>query len=390
MEELTLDHLTDLSLQSATPAVSIYMPTHRAGPETRQDPIRFKNLVQNAHQQLLDRGMNPRAADGFLAPAQALLDDYPFWQHQREGLALFLSENDFHYHRLPFEVSERAVVSRSYYVKPVLPLFTNNGHYYILAVSQDEVRLFEGTRHTVGQIDLPEGTPDNMDAALPGDSGEQQVQFRSATSPRSAARGGDSGGVFSGGGGGDEVLKERIGRYLNVVDRALRSLYANWRAPLVLAGVDYLLPIYRENSEYANIMPEGITGSPEHLRPEELQQQAWPIVEPYFRSEIETAIEEYGQGAATGQATDDLAAAVTAANAGRVSRLLLAIDAQAWGDYDEQTGELRHVQDEQGAEDDLALLDYVAVKVLRKGGVVFVLPKDEMPTDSPVAAVLRW
>ena len=389
MEDLTLDHLTELSLQSATPAVSIYMPTHRAGPETRQNPIRFKNLVQDAYQQLLDRGLNPREADGILAPAQALLDNYPFWQHQREGLALYVAENDFHYHRLPFEAAERAVVSRSYYIKPVLPLFTNNGHYYILAVSQDEVRLFEGTRHTVGQIDLPDDTPENIQAVMPSNSAWQRGQIRTASS-RAGAVGGDSGDILSGVGEGDEVHKERLGRYFNMLDRALKSLYANWRAPLVLAGVDYLLPIYRENSEYANIMPEGITGSPEHLRPDELQQQAWPIVEPYFRKETEAAIEEYGQGAAIGQATDDLAAAMTAANAGRVSKLFLAIDAQAWGDYDEQTGELRHVQDEQGADDDLALLDYIAITVLRKDGVVFVLPKEEMPTDSTVAAVLRW
>lgn len=34
------------------------------------------------------------------------------------------------------------VIDQSYYVKSVLLLFTNNGLYYILAISQDEVRLF--------------------------------------------------------------------------------------------------------------------------------------------------------------------------------------------------------------------------------------------------------
>jgi hypothetical protein len=385
MEDLTLDHLKDLSLQSAATAISIFMPTHRAGPDTRQDPIRFKNLVQDARQRLLDRGMGPRPVEALLAPVQRLVEDYHFWQHQREGLAVFLTEDDFHYHRLPFEVSELLVLSRSYYVKPVLPLFTNNGHYYLLALSQDETRLFEGTRHTVGELDMPEDAPDSM-ADMPGAASEKQAPFSFPSRWES------TGAAFRGGGSGtgDEYEKMRIGRYLNKVDRALSELYANWTAPLVLAGVEYLLPIYRENSEYRNIMDEGITGSPEHLRAEELHALAWPIVEPYFRSETEAAIGDYGQSAAAGTATDDLAAVVEAANLGRVKTLMLAIDAPAWGKYDAETGKVLHVQAEQSAEDDLALLDYTAMKVLRKDGAVFVLPQEEMPTASPVAAVLRW
>jgi len=42
------------------------------------------------------------------------------------------------------------------------------------------------------------------------------------------------------------------------------------KAPLVLAGVEYLFPIYQEANTYPDLVEEGITGNPENLKPEEL------------------------------------------------------------------------------------------------------------------------
>jgi hypothetical protein len=166
MKDLTLEQLKALAQQTSSPSISIFLPTHRAGQDAQQDPIRFKNLLREAEKQFLDNGTGPREVSALLQPAQALLDDTNFWNYQRDGLAVFLAEDDFHHYHLPFSVEELLIISQTYYVKPVLPLFMNNGHYFILAISQNEVRLFEGTQHTVGQIDLPEGTPESLEEAL--------------------------------------------------------------------------------------------------------------------------------------------------------------------------------------------------------------------------------
>lgn len=389
MENLTLDQIKGLSQQNQSPSISIFLPTHRAGQDTQQDPIRFKNLLREAELSLLDREMGPREVSALLQPAQALLEEAHFWQHQRDGLAVFIAPDDFHYYHLPFQVEELLVIAQSYYFKPVLPLFTNNGHYYILAISQDEVRLFEGTRYSVGQIDLPDDTPESLDEALQFDDPEKQLQFHSGTSP-STAQGGIRSGMFHGHGPGDEEQKERIERYLNLLDARLKEIFHQTQAPLILAGVDYLLPIYHKVSEYTNIMKEGITGSPEHLRPEELQEQAWTIVEPYFRQEMEKAVEQYQQLAVTAKATDNIEEIVAAAFYGRVDKLLLAVDTQVWGIFNPDTGKVVHFQAGQSQEDDLALLDFAAMQTLQKDGNVYALSQEEMPTDSPIAAVLRY
>lgn len=385
MENLTLDQLKGLAQQAANPSISLFLPTHRTGQEIQQDPIRLKNLLRDAEHHFRNSGMGPREVRALLQPAHALLNDSYFWQHQYDGLAVFMAADDFHYYRLPFRVEELLIIARSYYVKPVLPLFTNNGHYYILAISQNEIRLFEGTRHSVGQIDLPAEIPTSLNEALNLDEPEKQLQMHTGSSP-----GGASTGMFHGQGSGAEEQEAGIEHYLNLVDSGLKKIFREQRAPLVLAGVDYLLSIYRRVSEYAHIMPEGITGSPEHLLPEALQEQAWPIVEPYFRQEMEKIVAEYQQYAGTDKASDNIKEIVAAAVHGRVDRLVLAVDTPVWGLFNRDTGKVVYYQEGQRKEDHLPLLDFAAMQTLQNGGTVFALSQDEMPTKSAIAAVFRY
>jgi hypothetical protein len=388
MEILSLDEFKNLAQRAQDPSITILMPTHRAGPDTQQDPIRFRNLLREVERRLQDDGMGRRNVEAFLQPAQALLEDGEFWRHQQEGLALYLSDGDFHTYRLPYAVDEQAIISQSYYTKPLLPLFTNNGHYFILAVSLNEVRMFEATRDGVGEVELPGDTPTSLAEALKYDDIEQELQFSTGTP------GGDRDGMGFGHEVGDETRKIRIGRYLNKLDHGLKPLYRGQEAPLVLAGVDYLLPIYRKVSEYPHILEEGIEGSPEGLRAEELRERAWPLVEPHFRQELEAVLAAYGQGAGTGQAVDDIEEVVAAAHHGRVDTLLVAVDAQVWGTFDPENGKVQVDEQaetqEAGRDDRILLADSAATQTLLNGGTVYALPQEELPTQSPVAALLRY
>lgn len=380
MKNLTLDQIKGLAQQTANPSISIFLPTHRAGQDTQQDPIRFKNLLRDAEKQFLDSGMGPREVDALLKPAQALLDDSNSWNHQSEGLAVFMTSDEFHYFPLPFRVEELLIIAQSYYVQPVLPLFTNNGHYYILAISLNDVRLFEGTRYGVGQIALPDGIPANMEEALRLDGPQKSLQMHS----------GDGGGMFHGQGSGNEDQKIWIEQYLNLVDASLKEIFREQNAPLILAGVDYLLPMYRKVSEYQHIMEEGITGNPDHLSPEELQEQAWLIVETSFQQETKKTVEQYQQLADTDKATDNVEEIVAAAFNGRVDKLILSVENQIWGAFNPKDGKVIRSPEGQSKKHNLALLDFTAMNTLQNGGTVCALSQDEMPTDSPIAAVFRY
>jgi hypothetical protein len=95
--------------------VSIFLPTHQAGAQTQQDPIKLKNLLREAEEQLLTKGLRAPQAEQLLGPARELLDDSVFWRHQSDGLAVFLSRGVFRYYRLPLNFEDLVVVADRYY-----------------------------------------------------------------------------------------------------------------------------------------------------------------------------------------------------------------------------------------------------------------------------------
>ena len=172
MPILSQDELKSVITAGQGPAVSIFLPTHRAGPDIRQDPIRLKNLIKDAEQELIREGSRSSEAQALMAPVSRLLDDSTFWRHQEEGLVIFRSQDTFRVYRVPINVQEFVSVSERFYIKPLLPILMHDARYYVLALSQKAVRLLECTRahvHNVELPDVPQGgrTPHRTGTAIP-------------------------------------------------------------------------------------------------------------------------------------------------------------------------------------------------------------------------------
>ncbi len=381
MDLLPREELEKLVEGHGGPCVSIFLPTHRAGTETQQDPIRLKNLLGEAREDLLARELRSTEADQILEPACELLVDDVFWRYQSDGLAIFLSRDDFRSYRLPLRFEELAVVADRYHVKPVLPLLTGDGQFYVLALSQNEVRLLRATRHSVGEVELRD-VPESLADALRHDDPEKQLQFHTGTS---GGRGGRA-AVFHGHEAAD--AKDDILCYFRRIDRGVREALKGSRALLVLAGVDYLLPIYREANTYPHLVEEGITGNLERLSKEEVHREAWAIVRPHFLEARREAVARYEQLAGTGQTSNDLREIIPAAYYGRVDVLFAAAGSRRWGCFDPGTGEAElHEEAEFGDGD---LLDFAAVQTLLNKGTVYVLNPEDMPGSVVVASVFRY
>lgn len=381
MDLLTKDDLAALLTQSEAPCVSLFMPTHRVGEETRQDPIRFKNLLGQAEEQLIGLGLRSPEARELLEPAQALLDNSAFWRYMSDGLALFAAPETFRTFRLPLELRELVMVADRFRIKPLLPLFAGDGHFFVLALSQSLIRLLEATHYSVDEIDL-KTVASGIDETLFDDI-EKELQFQTSSSGRR----GDRAALFHGHDPADDE-KDRILRYFHKVDDGLRQVLRDEQSPLVLAGVDYLLPLYKEANNYPHVVDEGITGSPEEMSAEDLHQSAWSIVEPHFAQAQREAQAQYAQMAGTGLTSDRIEEVVPAAHHGRVSILWVALGAQVWGHFDAKAGSAHlHDEPERSSED---LLDLAALQTLLKGGTVYAVEPETVPGDALVAALFRY
>jgi hypothetical protein len=388
MDILTRAEVEQLMREEQQWCVSIYMPTHRTGPETQQDPIRLKNLLGEAERLLSARGVGTRDVQKILEPANKLLQDSYFWHHQSDGVAIFLSPNRGRRYRLPLNLEELVVVTDHFDIKPLLPLLTGDGQFYILALSQNEVRLLNGTRYSISEVDIGHVAGSLADA-LPSDGHQASLQIH--TSGSAGGKTGDGSVTFHGqGGGSDESAKNDLLRYFHLVADGLTEFLQGEQVPLMLAGVEYLLPIYKEANTYPNLIDMVIKGNPDLLRADELHKRAWDIIGPLFQAAQEEAVAHYQQlaGQASERVADTLEKIVPSAYHGRVETLFVASGVQQWGVFDPVTDEIElHDPIESG---DAPLLDLATVQTYLKGGIVYAVEPEEVPGGTSAAAVLRY
>lgn len=387
MSTISRDEIRTLLYTQADYCVSLYIPTARRGvASTQQNPIRFMNALRQAEDHLLACGLRTSEARTLLEPATHLLYHKVFWRHQSDGLAVFLTSDMSHcqYYRLPLAFDELVVVTNRLHLKPLLPLLNGDGQFYVLALSQNNVRLLQCTRYSVMEVALPD-IPTSLDEALQRDYATAPVQFYTCTQGRgSVARA----AILHGYGVGNEDHKTDLLRYFQQIDRGLRTLLCDEQVPLVCAGVDYLLPIYREANTYAGLMDVGIPGNPEGSRAEELHAQAWSIVQPVFAQAQVKAEARYRRYAGTGLALNDVPAIITAACHGRVAMLFVAVGVQQWGLVNPHTGVAQLHQE--ASPGDADLLDVAAIQTFIHGGTVYAVAPDDVPGGAPLAAVLRY
>ena len=358
-------------------AVSVYMPTHRVA-ETEGDPLRLRHLLDKGEHNLVAKGLRTPDARNLLAPARALLSDALFWQHQDESLALFMTPKSFRYFNLPVSAPETVVVSEEFFIRPLLPLLTNDGAYYLLSLSLNHVALFQCRQDTCREIS-PGKMPRSLEEALRFDDPEKQLQQHSA---------GSGTAIFHGQGGPNDLNKENISRFFQQINRSLESLLAGEKAPLVIAGVDYLHPMFRAASSYPNILSRGIEGNPDKVNPDVLHRQAWQAVHPYFRQVQEKALAEYINASGQGPSVNDLAQVIPAAVDGRIYNLFVAEGLQQWGAYD--TAEHKVRLDKEPSNGSYDLIEFLVKQALLTGGSIYILTAEEMPSPTGVAAVLRY
>ncbi|OGR42278.1 MAG: hypothetical protein A2X35_00815 [Elusimicrobia bacterium GWA2_61_42] len=373
----------ELLREQEGPCVSVFMPTVKGSEETKQNPIKYKKLLAEAEKKLEAGGLRAPAARKFLDPARPLLEDHKFWQYQSGGLALFLSHDVKRVYTLPLNFSELAVVADHFCVTPVLPLFAEDGRFYVLALSQHSLRLYHCSRYSVTEVDLKQ-LPKSITDLLELNPREKQLQFHGNTEG-SASRG--KAAMFHGHGEDTDEAKDNMLVYFHNVNRGVNSMLRSDGAPLVLAGVDYLTRIYAKANTYPNLvgmMPGSAVGS----RPEELREKAWELVKPLFEAGELAAVRQYERLMGTPKASNHIKTILKAAEEGKVGTLLVSANAQRWGLFDPDLGVLAmHSKPELS---DTELVDLCATRTLHHGGKVHVLEQSKMPGVAPVAAILRY
>lgn len=375
----------------ADSCVSIYVPTEPTGEQGQAGPIELKNLLTQAEERLIARQLRPATVRGMLQPAHDLQADRAFWKSQSLGLAVFLANGSLRAWRLPARFAPFAFVGNHFYIKPLLPLVEGEDQYFVLAVSQNEVKLYAGNRTSVSQIHVDE-LPKNLAEALHFHQPEGLFQVRSihrAGPPAARGKSAKEGAVFHGqGAGGPEHHKDDILAYFRAINGALEGFLHGQSAPLLFAGVDYLFPIFREASSYPFLVDRPLDGNPALWNAVELFKRARPIVEPHWSRSRQRDARRIVDLTGTDLVSSDIEHVLPAAEEGRVDAVFVALDAQLWGSFDPATRRVDIRGGKQdGAED---LLELVARTVLEHQGQAYGVPVSDLPVGLLLAAHYRY
>ncbi len=374
---LALEELRILLAQHAPPCLSLYLPSRRGG--SAEDRNRYAALLSEARGRMVEQ-LGVRGAEGLLRPLEALSKP-AFWQASTEGLALFHCPDHSALFRLPVKVSERVHVGTSFQVRQLVEFLGTNQHFYALTLSQGRIAFFKGNATGLAHVELPPGLESLEEALGPAEHERKTTQHQSSR-----------GGVRSVVGGTntwDASRDEDLARWFRLVDAALWAILRDEKAPLVLAGPEREVHIFQRVSRYAGLAPRSVHENLVKASSGELHKRVWPIVQELARASEARVLEHYQQLVSSARALDEIRALAHFAVTGRVRELLLDKDALLFGTMDRASGALElHGSAGGAAEEDV--LDDIAEAVLLRGGEVYSLPREVMPSKSPIAGTLRW
>lgn len=253
--------------------VSIYVPFIEPSGATNPEQIEFKNLLRQASVALIAAGAKPKVAEDTLRPARELINSQEFWPNKRSSLAVFAQQEFFRYYHLPDSGAPHLLtIDKRFNLKPLLAAMRDDTRYYLLALSHRSVKLFEGGHYEIKRVE-PKGFPSDMKATLRIDELPKWSETHTvAPTSREASE------AFHGQYNRRQTDKTMLVEFFQHINKSLQLFLRGREAPLVIGGVDYLLPLYRQVNTYPYLLPEVITGNLEHIDLDELREQAWATV----------------------------------------------------------------------------------------------------------------
>jgi hypothetical protein len=356
-----------LNTQRADACVSIYLPTTPLTQDVEASRIAFGNLVKTAVEQLKAAHFDKRRLAALEEGLEAVAADDEFWRLQANSLAVFATAERVVTFRLANRVTATAQVSDRFHLKPLLRATTFPHEAFVLALSENQVRLIEVFSDMPPvEIKVP-GMP--KDAA--SHAGKSTLNDRTASTRLQASEG----------------QRIRHMQYIRAIDAALRPVLAGRETPLIIAAVDPLASLYPAGNSYAHLQPMVIRESPDHMKDAELAERTIPILDAAYAAEIAAVVAVFETRAGQGRTATDLTDAARAATFGAVDTLLVDMDEVVPGTIDDD-GIVTLAAGEDATS--YGVVDEIAGRVLRSGGRVLAVRRGEIPGGGSLAAILRY
>lgn len=391
-----IDHFDNVELSTLIdnhegPCVSFFLPLSAWLDHGGQAvPLHLRALVAQAEQQLITQGMPATVVEQLLAPvANLAAPNRKLWAPQPHDLALFVAPDRFLFYRLPLSLPELVMVDQRFYITPLLPMIDGNECFYLLTLSQNTVRLWQGTRTKLTEIQLT-NTPTSLAETVRYDEFERSLQLHSTGSDAHHGRRPDA--IFHGQGvaGDEKIVHANLVRFFQAVEQEVTALVSKQRVPLLLAGVATDQGLYRQVNRYPKLLDQGIPGNPDRTSLDTLHEAAWAIVAPLFQYASAHALAHYHQlaGQGEGHTMNEIKNVVLAAVYHQIDMLFVTPTSQIWGKFIPEGHQVVvHKTREPGDEE---LVNLAVMHTLYNHGTAYLVAPEQLSDTTAVAAILRF
>lgn len=364
----TTDDIQRLATVRDAHSVTIYVPTSTILAENDAARLELKNLTANAVEQLRAGGASTSIVSEIEEALLDLIDDGGFWSYTSHSLAVFATPTSLQTFRVPNNLVAAVEVSDRFYIKPLVRATTFSHSAFVLALAQNAVRLVEVSGDAPA-VTLPV-------EAMPTSAAD--LVNKASISDRSPS------GRLQGG----EGQKVRMRQFARAIDAAIRPVLTGQQVPLILAGAEPLLSIFRSVTSMPLLADGVISGNPEELTDAQLADLARPILDDVHAREVGAARDRFEARASQGRTALDLGDIARAATNGAVDTLFVDIDQTISGSIDETTGVV--TIDEGDDSTNYGIVDEIVRRVLVSRGRVLAVRAADVPGNGAAAAHLRY
>jgi hypothetical protein len=349
-------------------SVTIYVPTSAELNESDQARIEVKSRLREAVAQLEAASTDAAAIDSITNAVDELLIDGDFWRRQSNSLAIFVNRSTLSTFRVGDNLVGLTGVSDRFMITPLLRAATFGHSAFVLALSQNAVRLIDiSPALSASEVLVPE-LPRDLKSTVALDLTNDRdtlAHLRMSEEP-----------------------KVRMKEFSQAIDRALQPVLAQSDRPVVLAADEPLASIFRSVSSSPRLVEPAIGGNPEERSADELAASAAPILDAVHAKELATQVTRFEEASSPDLTDSTLDGVAVAATSKAIDTLFVDIDQHIPGYVDELSGVITRSETEDAFDYDV--VDEIVRRALLSDARVIAVRAGEVPGAGPVAAILRF
>ncbi len=354
--------------------LSLIIPTHKLPNERHTDKLKVKSMIEKA-ELLIDNKYDKTTSKLLIDKLNQIAEKIDY-NHNMEGIGIFVSENQSMRYSFPFKVSEKMVAGNSFEIRDLLYHMQLTEPLSLIMLTEKHIRLFLGDINGMNEIrgkEFPSEFVDLYEYSTPSrGSSSMNPQMKSFEHEKST------------------LEATRFINFIRHTDKSIKP-YITGNTKIVIFGSSKLLHYFKENSELAHQVIGEKEGNYDYLNLEDLKEKTTEILKDYLHRNISLKIDDLKEKIGTSKAVSGLQEVWSVAQEGRGLELFVEKDFRTPGFLEK--GKELFIQLHPPKTEHITITDAVddlIELVMDKGGKVFFTEDDELSAFGRIAMTTRY